>query len=52
MAPQAGQIRLSLAKVLVQAGQKAEARKELEALGKLGNNFPAQAEVAKLLKEI
>lgn len=52
LAPQAGQIRLSLAKVLVQAGQKAEARKELEALGKLGNNFPAQAEVAKLLKEI
>ena len=47
-APQNGLIRLNLAKALVKAGNKDEAKKELEELAKLGEKFPAQAEVEKL----
>lgn len=47
-APQNGLIRLNLAKALVKGGNKDEAKKELEELAKLGEKFPAQAEVEKL----
>lgn len=52
LAPQAAAIQLNLAKVLVSAGKKDEARKELEALSKLGDKFPGQSEVARLQKEL
>ena len=52
IAPQAATIQLNLAKVLISAGQKDEARKELEALAKLGDKFPRQAEVSKLQKAL
>lgn len=51
-APQASGIQLNLAKVLISAGKKDEARKELEALAKLGDKFPGQAEVNELLKSL
>jgi putative PEP-CTERM system TPR-repeat lipoprotein len=51
LAPQSAEIRLSLAKVQIKAGKQAEARKNLDELAKLGERFPAQAEVARLLKE-
>jgi putative PEP-CTERM system TPR-repeat lipoprotein len=47
-APQAPGIRLNYAKGLIKAGQKDAARKELDELAKLGDKFPAQAEVAQL----
>jgi putative PEP-CTERM system TPR-repeat lipoprotein len=50
--PQASAIQLNLAKVLVAAGKKDEARTELDALAKLGDKFPAQAEVSQLLKSL
>lgn len=50
LTPQASQIRLNYAKALIKAGQKSEARAELDQLAKLGDKFPAQAEVAALLK--
>lgn len=52
LAPQAAAIQLNLAKVLVGAGKKDEARKELDALAKLGEQFPGQAEVIRLQKEL
>lgn len=52
IAPQAALIQLNLAKVLIGSGQKDAARKELEALAKLGDKFPSQAEVARLQKEL
>ena len=52
LAPQHAPIQLNLAKVLIQSGKKEAARKELEALAKLGEKFPLQAEVARLLKEL
>ncbi|MBT9521790.1 MAG: tetratricopeptide repeat protein, partial [Dechloromonas sp.] len=51
-APQASAIKLNLAKALIAAGKKDEARKELEALAKIGNTFPGQAEVGQLLKSL
>jgi len=50
LAPQAGTIRLNLAKALIKAGKKTEAKQELEALAKLGDRFAEQAEVTALLK--
>ncbi|MCP5249845.1 MAG: PEP-CTERM system TPR-repeat protein PrsT [Candidatus Accumulibacter sp.] len=50
LSPQASQIRLNYARALIKTGQKGEARKELEQLAKLGDEFPAQAEVASLLQ--
>jgi putative PEP-CTERM system TPR-repeat lipoprotein len=47
-APQAPAIRLNYAKALIKAGKKDAARKELDELAKLGDKFPAQAEVAQL----
>jgi putative PEP-CTERM system TPR-repeat lipoprotein len=52
VSPQASSIQLNLAKVLILAGNKSDARKELEALAKLGDKFPAQAEVSQLLKSL
>jgi putative PEP-CTERM system TPR-repeat lipoprotein len=49
-APQAAAIRLNYAKALIKAGQKNEAKNELEQIAKLGDKFPAQAEVAQLQK--
>jgi len=52
LAPQAPQLRLNLAKALIKAGQKNDARKELDVLAKLGDKFPAQTEVAQLQKSL
>jgi predicted Zn-dependent protease len=52
LSPQAGAIQLNLAKVLISTGKKDEARKELDALAKLGDKFPSQADVSKLQKEL
>lgn len=48
--PRNGQYRLNLARILVLAGQKDEARRELQALAGLGDKFGAQAEVKRLLQ--
>ena len=45
-------LRLRLAQLHLKLGNKSEARKELEALAKLGPTFDAQAEVATLLKTL
>jgi putative PEP-CTERM system TPR-repeat lipoprotein len=50
--PRAAGIRLNLAKALLRAGDKTGARKELEELEKLGDKFPAQAEVARLKQSL
>ncbi|MHB1198051.1 MAG: XrtA/PEP-CTERM system TPR-repeat protein PrsT [Polaromonas sp.] len=42
--------KLNLAKIHIKGGNKDLARKELDELSKLGDKFPAQAEVATLLK--
>ena len=39
-----------MAKALIKANKKAEARTELETLAKLGDKFAGQAEVGKLLQ--
>lgn len=48
--PENTAFKLNLAKINIKAGNKDLARKELEELGKLGDTFTAQAEVAMLLK--
>jgi putative PEP-CTERM system TPR-repeat lipoprotein len=50
LAPEATTIRLNLAKALIKTGQKDAAKKELDVLAKLGDKFPAQAEVMQLIK--
>lgn len=50
LAPQAAELRLNHAKALLKAGKPAPAKQELETLARLGDKFPAQAEVAALLK--
>jgi len=52
LSPQAAAIQLNLAKLLIGAGKKDEARQELEALAKLGDKFPGQAEVTRLQKDL
>lgn len=52
LAPQASPIRFNYAKVLAKTGNKAEARRQLEELAKLGDRFPAQGEVAQLMKTL
>ena len=52
ISPQAASIQLNLAKVLISVGKKDDARKELEAVAKLGEKFPAQSEVSQLLKSL
>ena len=48
-APDAPDLRLNLAKALVKSGDAKGARRELEVLAKLGDKYPGQAEVKKLL---
>lgn len=48
--PQNNDIRLSYAKALLKAGKKTEAKQALDTLSKLGNAFPAHAEVVELSK--
>ena len=48
--PQASVIRLNLARALVKAGKKEDAKKELDELAKLGDKFPMQADVSKLMQ--
>lgn len=52
ISPNMPALRLHLAQYLIKTGQKAEARAELERLVALGNNFPAQEEVRKLLASL
>jgi putative PEP-CTERM system TPR-repeat lipoprotein len=49
LTPNAGQIRLNLASALVKSGQKEAARKELDAVVKLGGKYAGQAEAAKVV---
>jgi len=51
-APEADILRLNLARIAVQAGDKALARTELERLASRGRQFAQQEEVAKLLKTL
>ena len=50
IAPDDPLLRLGLARIALQLGDKATAREELDRLRKLGKDFPAQAEVEKLSK--
>lgn len=50
LAPKANVLKLNLAKVQIKAGKKDAARKTLDELAKLGDKFPAQAEVAAMQK--
>lgn len=52
LAPQDHGLRLNLARLLVQAGDKQAARTELQALEKLGAQFPQQQQVEELLKSV
>ena len=49
-APESPTLRLTMARLLLQSGDKVRARTELEELAKLGTAFPEQADVAELLK--
>lgn len=49
-APEAHNFRLQLAKLMLEAGDKTNARTELSTLAALGSKFPRQAEVADLIK--
>jgi Flp pilus assembly protein TadD len=50
--PRNGTLRLHLAKIYLQSGDKSRARNELETLAKLGDKFHAHAEVAALIKSM
>ena len=50
LAPQNPLFHLNYAKIHIKAGKKDLARKELDALAKLGDKFAGHAEVATLLK--
>jgi putative PEP-CTERM system TPR-repeat lipoprotein len=50
--PQNNGLKLNLAKIYIKGGKKDLARKELDELAKLGDKFPAQADVAGLLKTL
>jgi putative PEP-CTERM system TPR-repeat lipoprotein len=50
--PQNNGLKLNLAKIYIKGGKKDLARKELDELAKLGDKFPAQADVASLLKTL
>ena len=51
-APKAGEIRLHLAQALIESGDKAAARKELEAILQLGADVPQRAEAQALLAKL
>ena len=50
--PQHAPFRLNLARLYIQSGDKASAKTELDQLAKLGDKFPGQAEVERLLKTL
>jgi len=50
--PQNTLFKLNLAKIHLKGGKKDLAKKELDELAKLGEKFPAHAEVASLLKSM
>ena len=50
--PQHAPFRLNLARLYIQSGDKASAKMELDQLAKLGDKFPGQAEVERLLKTL
>ena len=50
--PQNNALKLNLAKIHIKGGKKDLARKELDELAKLGDKFPAQGDVARLLKTL
>jgi putative PEP-CTERM system TPR-repeat lipoprotein len=50
--PAAPQLRLGLAKIYIAAGEKDNARRELDTLAALGDRFPGQAEVSKLKESL
>lgn len=50
--PASAGLRLNLAKIYIKAGDSAKAKAELDTLAKLGEEFPAQAEVATMLKSL
>ncbi len=52
MAPKDSAIRLSLARLYIEAGDKGNAKTELDALAGLGSAYPNQAEVSRLLKSL
>lgn len=52
LAPDVPELRLALAKLLLQSGEKAKAKVELDRLVGLGAGFRQQDEVAKLLKSL
>ena len=47
LSPNSAQMRLNLVSALVKSGQKEEARKELDAVAKLGGKYVGQAETVK-----
>ncbi len=51
-APDDPSLRLTLARLYLQAGDKTQARVELDKLAKLGKGFADQAEVAELMKRV
>ena len=52
LAPKFAAIRLNYARILIQAGKKADAERELSDLAKLGTSFSDQGEVEKLRRSI
>lgn len=50
IAPDNPNLRLTLARIYLKGGDRTRARPELEDLARLGNRFPAQDEVAELMK--
>jgi putative PEP-CTERM system TPR-repeat lipoprotein len=52
LAPTDGMLSLRLARLYVKQGDKPKARETLDALAKRGDAFPAQGEVAKMLKSL
>jgi len=52
LAPNEPALQLNLARLYIKAGDKAAAKKELEAIAKLGDKFGGQAVVADLLKTL
>ena len=50
--PQDPKLRLNLARLLIQAGDKPQARAELEDIARLGDRFASQDEVERLLKGV
>ncbi|MEN9538422.1 MAG: hypothetical protein RLZZ126_657, partial [Pseudomonadota bacterium] len=51
-APDNALFKLNLVRIQIGAGKKDDARKNLEDLAKLGDKFPAQTEVGRLLKSL